>query len=448
MSPIPAFARFRGAPIVGALLHARRSILDLFERAAALGEVVQIDFPGRCGYLLKHPDDIRHVLVDRRRSYGKQTRGYQMLRLTLGHGLLTSEGEYWRRQRRIAQPAFHHQRISGFASTMTHATEDMLARWARLAAGTVINVDEEMMGLTLKIVGLCLMSTDLSDETSVVGPSMTTVLEETVRRIPRVIAPPLYIPTPANVRFNRALARIDAIIEELIANRICATERPNDLLTMFIEARDEETGEGMTPKQLRDEVMTMVTAGHETTANALTWNMFLLSQNPEARARLEAELETVLGGRTPTLEDLPELTYTDAVVRESIRLYPPAFMVTRSACEASQIRGVEIPKGSMVFLAPWITHRDPRWWERPDTFEPERFLTPESEQIPKYAYFPFGGGPRVCIGSGFAMMETKLILATLAQRFRLRLADGHPVVPEPTITLRPKFGMRMHLEPR
>jgi cytochrome P450 len=257
------------------------------------------------------------------------------------------------------------------------------------------------------------------------------------------------VPTPANRRFVRALSAMDAMVYDVIRSRRASANPPaNDLLAMFMEARDEETGEAMSERQLRDEVMTMVSAGHETTANALTWTFYLLSEHPEKAARLEEEVDRVLGGRVPGIEDLPKLVYTEAAIKESMRLLPPVWMIARSALEDDEILGVHIPRRAMVFLPAWIVHKDPRFWEKAKEFYPERWMSADIEHLPKHAYFPFAGGPRVCIGNSFAMMEAKLLLAMIAQRNSLRLVPGHPVVPTPTITLRPKFGMKMTLRER
>jgi cytochrome P450 len=439
-------ALYRGLPFLGALPELRRDLLGTFEKIAKLGDVVRVALPLRRGYLVSHPDGVKRVLVDNHKNYGKQTRGYQMLRLALGEGLVTSEGEFWRRQRRIAQPAFHHQKIAAFGEIMTHATNDMIERWHKHTG--VIEMHDEMMQLTLRIVGQCLMSTDLSDSSDFIGNAVTTVLEETVHRVQHPLSLPLSIPTPRNVRFRRALEDIDKLVIGLIRERKSSGKSLPDLLGMLMEARDEETGESMSERHLRDEVMTMISAGHETTANALTWTFYLLSENPRVQEELARELRAVLGGRTPGIEDLPRLLYTEAVVKESMRVFPPVWMIARSAEADDEILGVPIPRGSMVFLPPWITHKDPRFWERPSEFWPERWLQANIESLPKHAYYPFAGGPRVCIGNTFAMMEAKLVLAMIAGVFAPKLLAGHPVVPSPTVTLRPKHGMRMTLNPR
>ncbi len=434
-----------GHPVVGNLLNARRNFLHFFGNAAGHGDIVRMRFLHRVGYLLVRPEDIKHVLVDNYKNYGKQTRGYQVLRISLGQGLVTSEGDFWRRQRRIAQPAFHHQSISGFADVMVECASMMLDRWSQLGDGSVVEIDDEMMKVTLQIVGLCLLTRDFSGESDAIGSNLTAMLEETVYRIPRVYLPPLWVPTARNRRINRALSEFDAMVMDVIAARRAeaSTDRKPDLLDMLMRATDEETGESMSDGQLRDELVTMVSAGHETTANTLSWTLHLLAENPEADKKLQDELQSVLGDRLPTLQDLPQLPYLEAVVKESMRILPAVWMIARSAIGPDEIGGVSIEAGAMVFVSQWVTHRDARYFPEPLAFKPERFLDGSVEAQHKYAYWPFSGGPRVCIGNSFAMMEARLILAAMRQRFHFE--NTGPVEPEPTVTLRPKGGLRMRL---
>lgn len=441
----------KGSPIVGALLRMRADPLELMLESSRLGPVVRIPFPLKVAHLIREPEHIKHVLVDAHKIYGKKTRGYDSLRLSLGQGLVTSEGEFWKRQRRIAQPAFHHQRIQSFADTMSRATLDLSEEWARAAnAGTPVDVAKDMMRLTLRIAGLTLFSKDLADESEVIGPALTTMLERTIDRITYPLALPLSVPTPSNLELKRALVQLDEIVLSLIAERRKSNDRPRDLLTMLLEAEDEESGERMSDKELRDEVLTLVLAGHETTANALSWTFYLLSQSPEAATALHRELDEVLGGPLESLDlaKLSELRFTEATLKESMRIYPPVWSIGRSCDVPDEIAGARLPKGSLVFLSPYVTHRNPRLWPEPERFDPLRFLSPEIESLPKYAYFPFGGGPRICIGNSFAMMEARIILAALASRFSLSLHPEQRVVPEPLITLRPKYGLRMFVTQR
>ena len=428
---------------LGHLRLAQEDQLGLFLRSReACGDVSRFRFLVLPAHLLAHPDHVRHVLVDNHRAYDKQSKGFNVLRLVLGNGLLTSEGDFWRRQRRIAQPAFHRDRVASFAKVMVRAAEDTHGRWIDVAqAGGTLDVAAEMMRLTLRIAGETLLSTDVSADADVVGTSVSTLLEEASARILRPASLPLSWPTPHNKRLLAALHAIDAIVRRMIEERRRAAERPNDLLSMLMDARDEETGEGMTDQQLRDEVLTIFLAGHETTANALAWTFYLLSKHPDAARRMHAELADVLGGRPPEIADLGKLVYTTAVLKESMRLYPPAWLIGRRVVEADVVDGYELPVDSIAFVSPYVTHRHPAFWQNPEGFDPERFLPERAAEIPRYAYFPFGAGPRICIGQGFAMIEAQLLLGTLCQKLRLDLVPGHPIVPQPSITLRPKHGI-------
>lgn len=438
-----------GLPVLGSLLDMRRDALGTFMRAATLGDVVHVHFPSQEAVLLNHPDHIRRVFVDDYRLFGKKTRGYDAMRMGLGNGLVTSEGEFWRRQRRIAQPAFHRRKIAGFAGIMTKATSDMLKRWEpRAQAGEPIDVDEELMALTFRIVGECLMSTDISDEAGSVGPAVTTLLEAVMDRITHPLALPLQVPTPGNKKLTEALRVLDELVLAIIDERRRSDAEHDDLLDMLMRTADSETGERMTDRQLRDEVITMILAGHETTANAIAWTFYLLSKAPAVADKLAAELGHVLeGGRLPTADDLSRLEYTEAVMKESMRLFPPVWLVGRSVQEPVSIGGYDIPRGHIVFISPYVTHHDARFFDNPEGFEPERFLGDRGKAIDKHAYIPFIRGPRQCIGNNFALMEGQLILATVLSRYALHLVPGQKIVPQPTITLRPRYGMRMRLAP-
>ena len=371
--------------------------------------------------------------------------GIDPLHAALGNGLLLSEGDFWRRQRRLAQPAFHRQRLVSFATTMVDSTQAMLTRWEGFEPGAPFDVAQEMMRLTMGIVSRTLLGMDVSEDARDarnVSGALTRLLEESNRRLLSVIRLEK-LPLPRNLRFKKDIALLDSVVFKIIAQRRKSGEDTGDLLSMFMHARDEETGEGMDDRQLRDEVMTMFLAGHETTANLLSWTWMLLSQHPAVQDKLRAELAEVLGGKAPTFEDLPRLTYTRMVLEEVLRLYPPAWILARQAREADEIGGFTIPKDSLIVLCSYVVHRLPRLWPNPEGFDPERFAPGREEGRHKYAYFPFSGGPRSCIGNAFAMMEAQLVLATVAQRFRLDLLPGHPVKADPSITLRPKDGVRV-----
>ncbi len=396
-------------------------------------------------YLLNHPDLVREVLVTRQSNFIK-SRALQRARVLLGEGLLTSEGDFHKRQRRLVQPAFHRDRLEAYAAVMSDYAARVRERWTD---GSTVDVAAEMMRLTLAVVGKTLFSADVESEASEIGEALTTVL-----KMFNLLMMPFSeylekLPLPSMRRFEKARARLDATIYGLIEERRASAEDRGDLLSMLLLAQDEEDqGGGMSDKQVRDEALTLFLAGHETTANALTWTWYLLSQNPECERRLHQELDAVLGGRAAQASDLPALRYTEMVVTEAMRLYPPAWAIGRMSIEPFDLGGVEIARGSILIASPYVTHRDPRWFPDPERFDPDRWTPAAREARPRFSYFPFGGGARVCIGERFAWMEGVLVLATLAQEWRLRLAPGHRVDTLPLITLRTKYGMKMVLEKR
>tara|TARA_B100001123_G_scaffold167075_1_gene192379 strand:+ start:5547 stop:6797 length:1251 start_codon:yes stop_codon:yes gene_type:complete len=385
--------------------------------------------------LLANPEHIRHVFQDNYSNYSKQTPGFKVLRAFLADGLLTNEGDSWFRQRRIAQPAFHHARIATFAKTMTAAATELADRWDRDNLAET-NVTAEMMRLTLRIVGQTLLSTDVTQEADRVGQALTVALHSADSSIDRLVNIPQWIPTPGNIRLRRALKALDSVVYEMIRHRREHRHQTPDLLSILMDASDEDTGESMNDRQLRDEVMTIFLAGHETTAVALSWTWHLLSKYPIEAQRMRNELATVLGGQPPDFDDLPRLTYTTKVIKESMRLYPPAWITSRCAIGPDRIAGYNIRPGTIIFASPYVTHRLPRLWENPEQFNPERFSAEQSKKLAPFAYFPFGGGPRQCIGNTFAMMEMTLVVATLAQRYRLNAVPGPQTEPAPGITLR------------
>jgi cytochrome P450 len=443
-------ATIRGAPLTGVIGRWRKDALGVLSEADATGaDAIRFRLGPRWALLLRHPDLIWHVLVENQRNYEKRTRGYLKLRLVLGDGLLTSNGAHWLRQRRIAQPAFHRDRLAGLVSVFSRAAQDMVAAWqAPAERGEAIDVAQEMMRVTLRIAAETLLSADVTRDADAVGRSLTLVLGHTMGLITSLVPYHDRLPTPRNLRFREALADLDRVVLGIIAERRRASSPGADLLGMLMSARDEETGEGMTDRQLRDEVMTIFLAGHETTANALAWTLLLVSEHPEERQRLEAEVDGVAGTGPVTVGHLPALPRVEMVLKESMRLYPPVWILGRSAVKPDEVAGVRVPAGGFVFVSPWLTHRHPAYWPDPLEFRPERFTPDASRRIPHGAYLPFSAGPRLCIGNHFAMMEAQVILAAILARFRLTLCPGHPVVPQPLITLRPKHGIRMHLRPR
>jgi cytochrome P450 len=420
--------------------------LSSLTEMSRLGDVVSMRFGPFRVYQLNRVEHVRRVLQNPR-IYGKQTVSYRRLRLLLGLGLLTSDGDFWLRQRRIAQPAFHKDRIAGFGAAMARAATALADRWQTLAErGEAIDLGAEMTRVTLSIVCETLLGGDVGDAGERVSRSFTVLNEITSDRLNQLMPLPLWVPTAPNRHYRAALAELDQTVYEIIARRRASDEETHDLLSMLMRARDVETGAAMTDRQLRDEVTTILLAGHETTAVALTWAFYLLSQNPDAERRLHQELAEVLDGREPALADLDRLPWTRQVIDETLRLYPPVWGMDRSVHADDELDGYHVRRGISVLISPWVMHRSPSLWSEPEAFRPERFAPGETE-VPRYAYFPFLGGPRQCIGSGFAMMEAQLLLATLAQRWRLELSPGARVEPLPLLTLRPKCTVSMQLRP-
>ena len=432
-------------PLVGQLPAFRRRPLAFLQKMVReYGDIAYFRLGPQHAFLLSHPEHIREVLVTRQSNFTK-SRALQRARLLLGEGLLTAEGQFHLRQRRLAQPAFHRERLAGYAAVMSRCARKTRDRWQD---GATLEVSDEMMRLTMAVVGRTLFSADVEAGAREIGEAMTAVLEMFNMLLLPFSEYLEKLPLPSNRRFERARETLDGIIYGMIRERRAQGEDRGDLLSMLLLAQDEEGGGGMTDQQVRDESLTLFLAGHETTANALTWTWYLLSQNPECEAKLHAELDRVLEGRPPGFHDLPGLTYTEMVVAEAMRLYPPAWAIGRKAIEAFEIGGLELPAGSICILSPYVTQRDPRWFAEPDRFDPERWTAEAREARPKFSYFPFGGGARVCIGERFAWMEGVLLLATLAQKWRLRLVEGHRVEAKPLITLRTRYGMRMVTESR
>ena len=438
----------RGLPVLGSLLDIRRDPTGVFLRAALqYGDVAYFQVGPRHGYLITNPADVRHVLQDNARNYQKSPL-YQKLRMHLGNGLLTSEGEFWLRQRRIAQPAFHRQHVAALAQVMTEAAHETDVRWQALAQrGRAVDIDEEMMRLTRTIVVRALLGSDLGPYTDRLDAAWT-LINEYIGEDFWALGFTRWLPTPKRRRFEAARRLLREAVDYVIAERRRHPSGSPDLLSMLLTARDDDTGEGMSDEQLRVEVTTFLLAGQETTSLALTWIWYLLSQHPDARLRLEAELDTVLGERLPEYADLAQLPFTRMVIDEAMRLYPPAWGFSREALGDDELGGYPLPRGWIAFVVPFVLHRLPSLWDDPETFDPDRFLPERSADRPKFAYVPFGAGPRQCIGNQFALMEAQLIVATLARRYRLRLAPGHTVDPWPLITLRPRYGMPMFIERR
>lgn len=422
----------------------RRPLEELTAARARWGDLVRFQVGPWVAHLVVHPRDVKHVLQDNHQNYRKGTIIHSV-RVLIGDGLFASEGEHWRRQRRLVQPAFHRQRIAGLVDVMTDATAAALDRWARYAeAGRSFDVWLEMRALTLGIVGRALFGLDLSDRASAVADAMEEALDFVNHRASQLLPLPLGVPLPRHRRFLRARAKLDEVVYAVIRARR-ADAGTADALAMLLAARDPDTGEGMSDEQLRDEIMTLVLAGHETTATALTWGWWLLARHPDVEARLRAEVGTVLQGRRPTVADLPGLAYTRMVVDEVLRLYPPLFFFGRQAIADDVLDGCHVPAGSWVTICPYLTHRHPGFWARPDAFDPEHFAPAAVAARPRYAFYPFGGGPRQCLGADFATLELSLILAMTVQRYRVHVVPGHPVEPRALVTLHPRHGVLVTL---
>ncbi|HUJ41476.1 MAG TPA: cytochrome P450 [Candidatus Acidoferrales bacterium] len=422
-----------------------RRPLVMLEDAARYGDVVFLPALWRRVYFINHPDYIRDMLVTSAHKFEKSP-AIKSMKPVLGEGLLTSEGDFHLRQRRLAQPAFHRQRIAAYGSLMAEYAGACRDRWKH---GQRVDLHAEMMSLTLRVVGKTLFDYDLTVDSAQIAQSLETMLE-----MFRIMMMPFArqlegLPLPGMMRLRRARLRVDAIVRRIIRERRAEGRDHGDLLSMLLAAQDTEgDGGSMTDNQLRDESITLILAGHETTSNALTWAFYLLANHPEAEARLHAELDSSLAGRLPSPDDLPALPYTERVLAEAMRLYPPAYAVGRWTLEDHAFGPYEVPKHSVVLSSQWVIQRDPRFYPDPMRFDPDRW-TPEARAArPKFAYYPFGGGNRVCIGEGFAWMEGILILATLAQQWRMRLAPGYQPVLWPAVTLRPRNGMPMFLERR
>jgi cytochrome P450 len=426
----------------------RRDPVGTFlDAARRFGDVAYLQIGPRRGYLATNPADIRHVLADNARNYRKSPL-YDKLKASLGQGLVTSEGAYWLRQRRLAQPAFHKHRIAALASVMTQTVLEAVERWEPLAARRdVVDIGEEMMHLTQAIILRTMLGIDLGPIAGQAGSAFTVVNRHIGESFWSLGLTDGW-PTPKNRRFEQARQVLDGVVFRIIDSRRRSGTETNDLLSMLMSARDEDTGDAMTDLQLRDEVMTFFLAGHETTSLALAWTWYLVSQHPSVERALEQEVDAVLGGRAPGFADLERLPYTRMVIEESMRLYPPAWGFSRQALDHDVIGGYPLPAGWLVFVIPYVMHRLPAYWEDPDRFDPTRFTPEHTAARPKFVYLPFGAGPRQCIGNQFAMVEAQLIVATLAQRFRLRLVPGNRVEPWPLITLRPRYGIKMVFEER
>jgi cytochrome P450 len=414
----------------------------LMSIASQKGDVVRFEAGPVAAYFLNQPEAVKHVLQDNHHNYTKNTIQYNALATITGRGLLTSDGPEWFKHRRMEQPAFARTRLMTLDQVVMPAVERMVSGWRD---GGEIDVDGEMMRLALEIVGKALFGVDLSREARQLTQAVITALDHIVHRARSPLSLPDFFPTPENIRFKRAVRTLDLAVQDIIAARQTTGELGEDMLGMLLKARDEN-GQPLSDQQVRDEVITLLIAGHETSASALTWSWYLLAQNPAAWQTMRQEVENVLGGRRPGCLDLENLAFTGRVFSETLRLYPPAWLITRRAIEADQISGYDLPPKALVILSPYTLQRNKRYWEDPEQFLPQRFEAARTEGRPRYAYVPFGGGPRLCIGSGFAQIESQLILAAVTQNWRLELPENQPAVKaDALVTIRPRGGLVMRV---
>lgn len=398
-------------------------------------------------YLLNNPDHVKQVLTQAHPEFTKDLYDYKVLAQTMGNGLVTNDGDNWVRQRRLMQPMFHNKVVNAFDEAINGFTSLLAAKWSALKPGEPVALEREMSRVTFQIVAATLFGSEIDDH----ADEMTDILDViniNTKTLDAFFTLYPWLPTPHNRRFKRILHRLDHIVYKVIDGRRARGVQTRDLLDRLLGARDEQSGLGMEEKQIRDEVVTLMLAGHETSATALQWTFWALAQHPEVEARLLAELDTVLGGRTATAADLNQLPYLKQVVQESMRLYPPVWGIARRSTHAQEFGGYQLPAGAYISILPYSLHRHPAHWPDPERFDPERFSPEQSKGRHSYAYIPFAAGPRTCIGVGMSMLEIQLVLAQLLQRFRVRPVPGHPVKPMATITYRPRFGMKVFIEPR
>ncbi|MBX3086585.1 MAG: cytochrome P450 [Anaerolineae bacterium] len=438
-------AGVRGLPIVGSLPDFARDPIKFITRLQRdYGDVAAFSLMGLKGVLISDPADIERVLLETGKRYGKFSASYA-LRTILGNGLVTSEGDFWKRQRKLVAPAFHHQSIKQYADQMVAYAQDMANTWEN---GAARDIHEDMMTLTQRIIMKVLFSVDVLDNAKGTSEAFNAMMQALGAQMSGVEAVlPNFVPTPTRTKMIEGVAYINNLLMEIIEKRRAEGSGDSDLLTMLMDARDDD-GQPMSTEQMLDEIRSLYLAGHETTAATLSWAWLLLSHNPVSYAKLEAEIADVLKGRTPTSDDVPNLPYCNAVIKEALRCYPVAWITQRVAMEDVEIGGYAVAKDTAVWLSPWIVQHDPRWYAEPDTFMPERWLKDKAEQPKREAYIPFGGGPHICIGNGLAMMEAVLLMATMLQQYHIEMLPSHPVEYALTGTLRPKFGVQVKFTQR
>ena len=438
----------KGLPLIGSIgtLRAKGPFDFWFDLWQEYGDVARARMGPQILMQFVRPEHVQYILVKNKDNYVKGL-SHDTLRIPLGTGILTAEGDLWRRQRQLMSPTYTPRAVQRFAGIMLDATAKMLARWREVPAGSPVAINLEMMRLAMSVISRSIFTVDIGEDFTEAGQALTQILDFASQRSISLLTLPLSVPTPGNRRLNRALATIDEFLYGIIATR---RQKPpgDDLLSLLMEMRDEETGEGMSEKQLRDEVLITFFAGHETTAQLLTWVWYLLSEHPMAEERFHAELEERLGGRTPRADDVEGLGYTRMVMDETLRLYSPVAIMARDALLDDEVGGYEVPAGTIVTLSPYMTHRHPEFWERPLEFYPDHFAPEQVETRPRYAYYPFGAGQRTCLGKHFALLEAALVLAEVGQRYRPRLVPGQEIKPHWSGTLRPDRAIMMVLEQR
>jgi cytochrome P450 len=432
----------RGRPLLGVMPEMVRDMLDLFTNTArTYGGIAQFKLLNNSYLLVTDPDYVKYILQDNYKNYIRG-RSVETGRVLLGNGLPLIDGDFWLRERRMLQPAFHRERLGKLTDTVTDIVHRFLQGWAGKAG--ILDLDEEMMRLTLTIIIKSMFSAEIDEKIEPLSHAFNVASRFMLWRSQQMWKLSLSVPLPPHVEYNRALRILDDTIYPLVAD---GRKHPkDDLLGMMLSMRDADTGEGLSDRQARDEVVTIFFAGHETTAATLTWAFYLLSEHPEVEERMRAEVKRVLNGRIPTFADLPQLVYTQQVVNEVLRLYPAAYLFAREAIVEDVLDGYPIPANTLIFISPFVTHRDPKYWPDPERFDPDRFAPEQVAARPRHVYFPFGEGPHICLGNHFALMEMQLVLSMALQRFRLRLIPDHPIAFKPEATLRPKHGMKMLVE--
>ncbi len=433
----------KGLPIIGNMrAMQKQGMLDFYMGLwREYGDVVRVEMGPMTIHQFVRPEHVQYILVKRSDNFIKGL-SHDKLRLPLGYGILTAEGELWRQQRKLMAPTYTRRGVEEFAGVMTGETDRMLQRWSAFNDGDVLQINREMMRLAMSVISVSMFDIDIGDDFAEAGEALTFILEFANKRTISLIDPPMFIPTRMNRQLKRSLEVIDGFLYNIIAER--RSQPPGeDLLSILMDMRDEDTGEKMSDKQLRDEVLITFFAGHETTAQLLTWTWYLLAKHPEVEARFHQELAEVLAGRSPQAEDAARLEYTRMIMDETLRLYSPVAVTARDAVEDDRVAGYVIPAGSMVTLSPFLTHRHPEFWEKPDQFFPEHFTEQRVRSRPRYAYYPFGAGPRICLGMHFALLEGALVLGELGQRYRFELLPGQDIQPHWSGTLRPDRDVLM-----